>query len=140
MIPSVDVNYWVILVSSIASMLIGMLWYSPLLFGNVWMKLMKINPKEIEKSKTKGMGYIYLAAFISAFLMNYVLSLTIKYVGAVTALEGLQIGFLFWLGFVATVMLGSILWENKPIQLYLINVLHYLFTILIMSLILVSWL
>lgn len=140
MIPSVDVNYLAVLVSAITSMIIGMLWYSPLLFGNMWMKLMKINPKDIEKSKMKGMNSIYLTAFISALLMSYVLSLTIKYVGAVTVLEGLQIGFLFWLGFVATVMLGSILWGGKPLQLYLINVFHYLVSILIMSFILVSWL
>ena len=47
------VNYLAVLVAAIVSMVIGGLWYSPLLFGNVWMKLSGITQKDVEKAKKK---------------------------------------------------------------------------------------
>jgi len=64
MLPAIDLNYWAVLVSAVASMVIGALWYSPILFGNIWMNLMKIDPKNIDKMKDKGMGKYYFTAFM----------------------------------------------------------------------------
>jgi len=51
----------------------------------------------------------------------------------------LQVGFWLWLGFIATVMLGTILWEKRPFGLYVLNAGHYLIVLLIMSIILTLW-
>lgn len=40
-----DVNYLAVLVSAIASMVLGMIWYNPSVFGNTWMKLSKLSEK-----------------------------------------------------------------------------------------------
>ena len=139
MLPPVDVNYWAVLVSAIASMVIGMSWYSQALFGKTWMKLMNITQKDIEKSKDKGMAKEMTAAFIANLIFSYVLALFLKYTAVSTTGEGLTVGFLIWFGFAATILLNSVLWEGKPVTLYLINVSHYLVNLLIISLILVMW-
>src|SRR5216684_1584610 len=40
------INFWAVLVSAIATMVIGFLWYSPMLFANPWMRLMGIDPTD----------------------------------------------------------------------------------------------
>ncbi|MEK6937090.1 MAG: DUF1761 domain-containing protein [Nanoarchaeota archaeon] len=139
MLQSVDVNLLAVLVSAVVSMIVGMSWYSQTLFGKEWMKLMNISKKDIEKAKNKSMKKEITAAFVSNLVLAYVLSLFLKYTGASTASEGLIVGFLVWLGFQATLALGSVLWEGRPVKLYLINVAHYLVNLLVLSLILVSW-
>ena len=131
------VNILAIFVVTIISMIIGWLWYSNVLFGKTWIKLMNISKKDIEKAKKKGMTKSYIIMFISALIMNYVLALFVDYAGSFAL--GMRIGFFIWLGFFATTMIGSVLWENKPFKLYLINTFHYLVALIISGGILAIW-
>ncbi len=136
--PIVQINYWAVLLAAILAQVIGALWYSPLLFGKMWQKLMDFYPKEIEVMKKKATrGYVL--SFIAALVMAYVLAHFVDYAGATTFIGGFQAGFWAWLGFVATVALGGWLWEGKPFQLYLINAGHYLITLLVMGVVLAVW-
>ncbi|HLG23971.1 MAG TPA: DUF1761 domain-containing protein [Candidatus Nanoarchaeia archaeon] len=132
------VNYWAVLVCGIISMFLGFMWYGPL-FGKMWIGLMKFDKKKVEEAKKKGMEKTFVVAFVSALIMNYFLALFVGYTQAATVIEGLQTGFHIWLGFIATIMLGSILWEGKPFKLYLLNVSHYLAVFLINGAILAVW-
>ena len=136
--PQVSVNFVSILVAAIASMVIGAFWYSPILFGKVWIREMGLKEKEMKKMK-KGSGKSYVANFITLLITSYILALLIKVLSVATLMEGVRIGFLLWLGFIATVMLGSVLWEGKSVKLYLIGVSYQLVSIVVMSLILVRW-
>ena len=134
-----DVNLVAVLVSSIVGMAIGVLWYSPLLFGKLWMTLNVIPEKQIKAAKKSGMGKLYFANFIGTLVMAYVLSHFVDYAGATTVTGGMQAGFWAWLGFIATVLLGNILWEGKSLKLYLLNIGHYLIVLLAMGAILAVW-
>ena len=50
-----SVNYLAVVVAAVVSIIIGSLWYSPLLFGNVWMRLQRFTKKDMDKAKQKGM-------------------------------------------------------------------------------------
>ena len=131
------INYLAVLVAAVASMVLGSLWYSPLMFGKLWMQLSGINMKEAPpKSK---MMKLYGALFVSTLVMVYVLAHMVDYAQATTAMEGAQAGFWIWLGFVATVSLGSVLWENKPVKLYLLNNAFQLVSMMLMGVILEVW-
>ena len=138
MIGDIEVNYLVILVSAIISFIIGALWYS-LLFGKSWTKLMGFSAKDIEKTKKKSMAKTYLIGFVAQLILAYVLANFVIYADAKTFSEGIQVGFFIWLGFVATISLGMILWENKPIKLYLINTGYWLVSLIIQGMILSVW-
>ena len=69
-----DINYWAVLVAAIAQFVIGMAWYSPMLFGKTWMKEMGLTDKDMKASKEKGMMKEMVIALISALVMAYVLS------------------------------------------------------------------
>jgi hypothetical protein len=137
--PPVDINFVAVFVAAIASMVIGAFWYSPVLFGNAWIKLSGMSKKDIEKAKQGGMGGKYFLGFVASLVMAYVLSYFVDYAGAVVALEGAQVGFWVWLGFIAPVQLGVVLWENKPVKLFWMNTLYYLVTLAVMGIILAAW-
>ncbi len=136
---NIEVNLIAVLVCAMINMVIGMSWYSQSLFGKTWMKLSGINPKKIDTSKKKGMGKLYFLNFLAALLMMYILAHFVGYTESTTWMEGMQTGLWIWLGFIATTMLGMVLWEGKPFKLYLINSLYYLVTLCIAGAILASW-
>lgn len=46
-----DLNIWVIIGAGTAYTILGALWYSPVLFGNIWLKITKRNTTEMEAPK-----------------------------------------------------------------------------------------
>ena len=131
---SYAVNYVAILVAAIANMVVGYLWYSKMLFGKAWMKLMGKKDMGKKDSMLMMMG----AGYISSVVMAYVLAIFIQLNGAATPLAGAMTAFWAWLGFVATVTLGSVLWEGKSIQLWVLNAAHHLVGMAVMGAVLVA--
>ena len=43
------VNYWAILVSGVAAVVIGAVWYSPGVFGKAWMQLVGFKKEDMKK-------------------------------------------------------------------------------------------
>ena len=141
----VYVNYLAVLIAAIANMALGFLWYGPL-FGKTWMALMGMTKEQMEagKAKMKSEGWkIYGLAFIGSLVMAYVLSHSLTFASSYLQMTGLQaglmVGFWSWLGFVAPVTLGTVLWEGKPWKLWILINGYYLVALLIMGSILVYW-
>jgi hypothetical protein len=140
----VDVNFLAILGAAVASMVVGFIWYGPL-FGKPWSKLMgwgEMTPekmKEMQKKATPG----YIASFVGALVMAYVLTHIYTYASIYTqtygVTGGLMAAFWCWLGFVAPVTLGAVLWDNKPLTLWYINGGYYLVLLLAMGAIVGMW-
>ncbi|MBS3070950.1 DUF1761 domain-containing protein [Candidatus Pacearchaeota archaeon] len=142
MLGSLSINHTAVIVSAVISFLIGWIWYSPLLFGNLWIKMSKFTKAQINAGKKRGMKGMLpqmLFGFLSTLVMIYTLVILIEIFEAITIVAGIFVAFLVWVGFIATTMLGMILWEGKPFALYLINSVHYLVVLLISSVILVLW-
>ena len=137
----IGINPWAVLVSAIAAMVIGFLWYSPILFANPWMRLMGFDPNDKAKiaEMQKGAGKSYGLAFVASIASAVVLAKIIDLTSVNTILYGMKIGFAVWLGFVTTVQLTGALFGKQPIKLYLINTGHQLVTFLAMGAILAKW-
>jgi len=125
------VNYVSILVASVVSFLVGMAWYSPALFGKVWMKLASVDMK---KSKGKSsVGLSMLLGFISTLVLAFVFEKILNLLNYSGFAAGATLGFWIWLGFVATNLLGSVIWEGKPWGLYVLNSAYWLVNLLVMG-------
>jgi hypothetical protein len=134
--PEVTLNYWAIIVSAIVSMVLGALWYSPVLFGKQWMQLMGWTKEQVKKEDAnKG----YLLAMIGALILAYVMSHFVDYVGATTVSQGAQTGFWTWLGFAATTSLTTSTFEGKPTKLWGINSGYNLVQFILTGAILAVW-
>lgn len=138
-LPTVVVNNVAVLVAAIVAMVIGGIWHSPMVFGNLWMKLSGLTAKSMDAAKKKGMAKLYIYQFIAILVAAYVLAYFVKYAGAATASDGALVGFWAWLGFVATTTVGSTIWEGKSFKLWLLNNGHNLLTYAVMGAILAVW-
>ena len=133
------VNFCAILVSGVIYMIVGRTWYSPIMFGNRWIKLMGWTPEQIEKCKKKNMGVTYSIMFIGSLVTSFILAQFIQYTDAATWAEGAETGFWIWVGFIAPVALSGYLFEGKKWELFGINVGYNLVCLVVTGAILAIW-
>jgi len=135
------VNLWSVLVAAIATMILGFLWYSPLLFPKPWTLAMGYDPNDKAKMEEmrKGAGKLYGITFIASLMSAFVLGKILEITTVNSVLYGMKIGFAVWLGFVTTVQLTSTLFKRRPIKLYLIDTGYQLVCYLVMGAILAKW-
>ena len=121
-----------LILAAAANMMIGMLWYSPLLFGNTWMKLMGLTSERI-KQQAAQMNKTYMISFIGAILEAAVLRLLIGYLPFSDISRGMILGFWLWLGMIAPVQLTEVLFGGKSVKLFALNTGYQLVAILAMG-------
>ena len=95
--------------------------------------------KEINASKNKSMAGTMITAFIAQLVMAWVLGGFVSAMGETGWVGGLSVAFWIWLGFVATIGLGIVLWEGKSMKLFWVNSLHWLVALLVQGAILGAW-
>lgn len=103
-----DVNWLAVIVAALADMAIGSLWYSPLLFGNSWMKAMG-KRKEDLGDPTGAM----MVAIPSALVTALVLAVVLNSLAVTTLLAGAGVAILLWLGLVLTGIALKVAFENE---------------------------
>lgn len=128
-------NWLAIIIAAVVQMALGFLWYGPL-FGKTWMSLMGITP---QGTRPEGMGTTYAWSALGSLVTAFVLSKVVIAMGAVSIGAGIAVGFWVWLGFVATVTLGSVLYERRSTSLYTLNNGYQLVALAIMGAILAVW-
>ena len=138
----VPINYLAVVVSALAAMVIGSLWYGPL-FGKRWIALMGFTAEDMAAAKAKGMAKSYMLAAVGSLLMAYVLAHSLVFGSSYFNVTGLpaafQGAFWNWLGFIAPVTLNTVVWEGKSWKLWILGNGCYLVTLFAMALILVYW-
>ena len=131
------VNFWAVLVAGIVNMAVGMVWYGPL-FGKLWKNLMGFTDESMKSMKLSP-AYAMTGGLITALVMAYVLGHFILLTNAVGLNGAWQLAFYVWLGFMATVSLGGVLWEGKSLKLVLLNTAEQLVSVFLMAVVLVWW-
>jgi hypothetical protein len=130
-----SVNWWAVIVAAIVMFVIGAIWYSPVLFAPRWRTLLGISEEQMRAALPAGM----VAGIISYLVMAYILARFIIHYGTPSFGSGVLIGFMAWLGFVATVLIGQVFYERRPFALWLINNGYLLIGLLVMGAILGWW-
>jgi len=130
-----EVNFLAVAIAGVANMVLGFIWYAPKVFGDTWIRSMNLTPDQMEAGKKK-MPMMAIAGFIAALIMAYVLNHFAIAWGVVDWIGAVELGFWTWLGFVAVVLLGTVLWEGKSIKMYAINAGYWLIALIMMALVL----
>lgn len=140
---SIPINWWAVIISTIVSVVLGSLWFGPI-FGAAWMKTVGISKPdvitpEIKKKMTRSYIFVIIGSFIMNFSLLYSVVFGMAYLHVSGVSAGLQAGFWNWLGFIAPVTVGSVIWESRPWKYWLITAGYYLVLLLINGAILSSW-
>jgi len=68
----VEINYLAVLLAALSTMAVGAFWYTPAVFGNLWMKLAHVKP---DKNMSAGQSALmYGLAFVGSLVTAYVLA------------------------------------------------------------------
>ncbi len=132
------INYPAVIVAAIIHFMIGGLWYGAI-FGNLFLRIIGWTPEQQEQIVSQTNWTVYLMAFVCSFVLAYILAHFVQYTKATNALDGMQTGFWLWLGFVATTQLPTVIFEQRKLGLYLLNVGYQLVACLICGAVLAVW-
>ena len=134
-------NLLAIFVAAISTMVVGFVWYSPILFAKPWMREMGYDPNDKARVQEmqKSAGPAYLGSFVASLVSAFVLALFLHEMHAQDLYYGLLVGFHVWLGFVATVQLTGVLFMKQSMKLFAINTGYQLVCYLVMGAIIGVW-
>lgn len=136
--PEFQINYLAVGIAAFATVFIGAIWYSPILFHKLWVRVHGYSEDEVEQMRKKS-GRAFLVSFLCYVVMATVLAIFVSYAGASTALQGASLGFLVWIGFLATLGLTAHMFSEKPLSTYFIDIGYQLVYSVVMGIILTVW-
>lgn len=132
-----EVNLFAVGLAAVLTFVLGMLWYSPLLFARPWMAAQGYTEEALQRMQS-GMGPTYAASFVCWFVMATVLALIAPHFGEGVGAT-LAVGLHLWLGFSATVGLTANLFSDKPLRLWFIDAGYQLASVAVMAVVLGLW-
>ena len=135
----VQVNYLAVLVAAVVSMILGFLWYSPIVLGKPWMKekgLTSENLKKAQKEMGKMYGVSFVLSLVTAYVLSHVMTLSVNFFHYPLLQTGLTTAFWMWLGFVMPVQAGSTMFGSKNWKLFGIDTGYQLVSVLTMGVVL----
>ncbi|PWK14447.1 DUF1761 domain-containing protein [Tumebacillus permanentifrigoris] len=126
-------NLWAVLVATVIGMVVGSLWYSPVLFGNVWMNLIQKKKEDMVSSTGPMIG-----AVVVSIVNSLTLALFLHATNAQTVADGLLVAALLAL-VVTMATLINYLFEGRGMKLLAIQVGYHVVVFLVNSVLLTLW-
>jgi hypothetical protein len=124
-----DVNWLAVVGAAVAKFVIGGVWYSPVAFGPRWGALVGVSPDAFKARMVPAMA----VDFVSGLVLAWVLANALQFMGAVGLIPGIRTSFFLWLGFIATTLVSTTMYEGRPMALFVITGGYYLVSLLVMG-------
>ncbi|WP_028670614.1 DUF1761 domain-containing protein [Saccharospirillum impatiens] len=132
---SSTLNIWAILLASLVGFAVGALWYSPLLFANVWMRETGLDEAKI---RSANMPKIFSLSFVFLFIMAFCLAMFLN-TPETHAGTGALYGFLTGFGWLLFAFAVTGLFEQRSWRYILIHGGYWTVVFTLMGLILGAW-
>lgn len=131
-----SINWLAVIVSVVASIIIGSIWYHPSVFYKPWLATLG---KTWENWPHGAMVSMYVFTIIAALVEAVALALVLKSTGSNNAAAGAAAAFMIWLGFVAPTNLVNKLFSGQGWKGWLIEAGNHLVYLLVAGGILGAW-
>jgi hypothetical protein len=133
-----DINYTAVFVGAALTALVGVIWYSPTVFGRVWIRAFGYTEERVNLLRQTA-GRAYTVWVLCYLAMALVFDMLLSHAGVRTAAGGMWLGFIVWLGFNFTVNLAGSMFSEKTITAFLVDAGFQLIFLLIMGAVLGAW-
>lgn len=131
----VSINYWAVLAALVSSMVVGSIWYTPRVFGKLWINLAKVDMKKDKGTVFKPIAITLVVSFLTAYVLAHVTFLSNHFFRNSFLQDALSTAFWLWLGLTAARFITHDVFEGRPWKLTLLNISHEFVTIMLMGLI-----
>jgi hypothetical protein len=129
------VNWVAVIAATVAYSVIGFVWFSRQVFGLRWAAS---TGRELPAP-----GQVPVTSLVGSVVVGlvtaYVLAVIAHAVGAATLADGAILGFLAWLGFVATSSMGGVLFEGRSTTWFATAAGYWLVALVVMGAIIGYW-
>jgi hypothetical protein len=129
---SQKINYVAVVVTGFAAFILSGIWYSPMVFGPIWMKYRTIAPSEFPE-------WTMVFAPLRELIASYVIALLLMRLSLTTWKSAVKLILLLWFAFHAVGMAGAILWDHMAWQLGMVHAGDWLMKMLFMAVVLSMW-
>jgi hypothetical protein len=129
------INWLAVLAAVVVRMLVGGVWYSPLLFVKPWQALTGVTPE----SMRSGLGKAIVLDLVMSLLMAVALATILGLAHVTDWSGGALIGLWSWVGFVLATQLPLMTYENRSLKLIAINTGAILVSLVLMGALLGGW-
>jgi len=128
MLDFTGINYFAVLVASLAGFAIGAMWYSPVLFSKIWVRETGLKQEELANAN---MAMIFGTTFVFMFIQSLFLAAFMAHEEGLV--YGIVAGGLAGLGWVVTSVGILFLFERRTLKLFLINAGYLLVAFIVMG-------
>lgn len=118
----VSVNWLAVLVGAIGAMIIGMIYYSPPLFGKM---MMETAPRSGRRGNQRPHMGSFVGAFIAALFTAFLLEVLVKAVHIASLSSAFELAAVIWLGAYVSLELVSLSFGMKSTKMFVVNVVHH---------------
>jgi hypothetical protein len=129
------INWTAVIVLVVVYQVLGFLWYSPLLFGEVWMDAIGLVPEDLDAANSAP----FIIAILAAFAVNIMLAWLFTRLYVSSAMSGMWIALLCWLGFFFLNSATHSAFEGESLALILISGGKELVAFLLSGAVLGAW-
>ncbi len=137
---TVDVQWMALLVAVIINMVVGAIWYSPVMFGKAWQKFIGKTDKQLSETAKGAYIYAVVMALVQSFVLKHFVTYATVFYPSYSNLEiGLFTGAWIWIGFVATSVGLSYIFAARRKKLLLIDAGYHLVVLMINGALLATW-
>jgi len=134
-----EINYWAVLLATVSSMIVGVIWYTPKVFGTRWAKLANVDLERPEASAVGPIVVTVLVSFVTAWVLAGASTIAWHFYGGGYLVAALLTAVILWAGFTAARIITHDAFEGRPSSLTVLNIAHELVTIVIMGIIVGVW-
>lgn len=130
----VDINWVAVVAGAFASMVSGMIWYNPNVFGKKWMKAIGLTQKQAEAKQMQGMVAAMVRSVLLSFALYHIIYVTAAFYSNDSFLAN-AIGVGIWVGvaIVGATMLMHDIFEQRPKNATKIHVGYEVVNILLVA-------
>jgi hypothetical protein len=132
----VRTNYFAIAAAAVACFIFEAVWYS--IFLSTWLSGIGRTMEWLMASGMKP-AVQYATALLMAAVMAMAISCVTQLTGKQTALRGVKVAALLWVGFELTTWSTEYIFEVRPISLFLVNAGYWLLGMMLMGAIVGGW-
>jgi len=128
------INILAIIVSIVIYWILGAIWFSAKVFGKQWSKALGRNLEELGPNIKQALG-----SFFANTIAIVVLALILEFIGSYDLFTALLVALLIGVGFIFPTDLYDVIFEDKNIIAFLIDIGYHITGIVIAGLILGLW-
>jgi hypothetical protein len=134
------VSVWGWVLGGLSAIVVGMIWYSPFLFGKQWGKALGVSEKEMANGRAKVMPVLLLVSFLTAYILSLFIVYFQHYTGDSWMMSGFDTAILAWVGLAGTALVAHDVFDPRPKSKLYINLGNRLVTLVVMGLIIGAFL